>query len=221
MTGTQLPITDRELIRAQHQARDKNHPASAKSKSHGKQGPVCDLNVGDLVYLKNEKDKTTCRDKYIVVALRDPLCKIRKFTKSQFRSKTYDVSIVDCYPISSTVLGRSRHGPIRGLDLSSSESEYESDLNSGAVAPDDDPSRPGGPPSIDPDPPDHTVHPRPPANDTVTHPVPPAAIIHPPSPSHLDVGDMDGIQNNEHPAMKSSCQSACETITPSWMSSGE
>lgn len=117
VTGSQLPMDDRQLILKQAEIRDLNHPPSAKSKAHGHHpAPVPEISIGDLVYLKAERDKTKARDKYMVTAISGEWCEIRKFTKSQFRSKTYDVRLSDCFPITSTTLARSHPGPIRGMD---------------------------------------------------------------------------------------------------------
>ena len=72
--------------------------------------------VGDLVYIKGEKDKTKARAKYLVTAISEPWCKLRKFVGSQLRSKVYDIKLSECYPVTPTVLGQFAHGPVRGLD---------------------------------------------------------------------------------------------------------
>ena len=128
MTGEQLPISDLHLIRQQHLNLERNHPYSAKSKAQGKQGgTTCDINIGDLVYIKGEKDKTRCRDKYIVISLHHRLCQVCKFISSQFRSKTYDIKMAECFPVVPTALSRFHHGPIRGLQPApQSDSDSES-----------------------------------------------------------------------------------------------
>ena len=116
VTGEQLPIEDHQLILSQHHSRYQNHASSASSKSRCSP-PVADLQVGDLVYLKVDHDKTKARDKYMVVKLSNNECQLRKFTLSQFRSKAYDVKVSDCYPITPTFLSRyPQTGPIRGLE---------------------------------------------------------------------------------------------------------
>ena len=126
VTGEQLPIVDRQLILHQNFSRHPiNHAASSKSKAHGRYKPhACGISVGDLVYLRQDRDKTKARDRYLVVNITDEICHIRKFTKSQFRSKLYEVKATDCYCIPQTVLAQSPQGPIRGtLDLADSDSE--------------------------------------------------------------------------------------------------
>ena len=48
------------------------------------------LEVGDLVYLRGDSDKTKARDRYMVVGVAHDWCKLRKFTKCQYQSKTHD-----------------------------------------------------------------------------------------------------------------------------------
>jgi hypothetical protein len=132
VSGLQLPIADRQLILSQHHDRVQNHPASSRSKAHVKV-PTSEppLQVGDLVNLKGDRDKTKARDRYLVTSIDGGQCQIRKFTKSQFRSKSYEVRVSDCYQVTPSVLISS--GPIRGMenDLSplpalSSHTHYDS-----------------------------------------------------------------------------------------------
>ncbi len=70
VTGDQLPIQDRHLIIQQHMSCTYNHAASAKSKAHGKSEPAANnINIGDQVFVKGDKDKTRARSKYIVVGV--------------------------------------------------------------------------------------------------------------------------------------------------------
>jgi hypothetical protein len=133
-TGDQLPVDDRDIILAQHQNRLDNHFPSAKSKAHGKLPNTVSttIKVGDLVYLKGDRDKNRGRDKYLVVNVVDENCIIRKFTKSQFRSKTYTVRIADCYPVLPTYPTVPPRGPDWSHPLSS-ESDSDLDVASGAL----------------------------------------------------------------------------------------
>lgn len=101
ITGNQLPIDDHEIILSQNKSRKGNHETSAKAKAHGKPKVKTEsVAVGSLVYVKSDKDKTKARDKYIVTKVVDGgTCQIRKFTKSQFRTKAYDVLLNEIYPI--------------------------------------------------------------------------------------------------------------------------
>jgi hypothetical protein len=42
------------------------------------------MQVGDLIYIKGELNKTKTREKYMIVDIKDELCYARKFTASQF-----------------------------------------------------------------------------------------------------------------------------------------
>ena len=143
LTCEQLPIQDRQIILQQHMARTHNHLFSAKSKANGQtQNAGHNIKVGDLVFLYADRDKTRARDKYIVTSVSGTQCQIRKFTKTQFRSKVYDVKIGDCYPVISNALAQSPPGPIRGLDLHDipeSDSDSDTDSNHG-LPPDYQPS---------------------------------------------------------------------------------
>ena len=117
VTGEQLPIDDRRVIWEQYKSRANNHEYSARSKARGQtQTIVPHISVGDLVYLAQDKDKTKARDKYLVTTIDDEWCQVRKFTKSEFRAKAYDVRISDCYPVVPSTLGSRHTGPIRGID---------------------------------------------------------------------------------------------------------
>ena len=117
LTGEQLPIVDRHLILSQNYSRQQNHAPSAKSKARGRTNrPSAAVSVGDLLFLKGDRDKLKAREKYLVVCVREDLyCELRKFTTSQFRSKLYLVPMSECYPVAPTVLALSPQGPIRGL----------------------------------------------------------------------------------------------------------
>ena len=117
LTGEQLPIVDRQLILSQNYSRQQNHTPSAKSKARGRTNlPSAVVSVGDLVFLKGDRDKLKAREKYLVVSIREDLsCELRKFTTSQFRSKVYSVPMSACYPVALTVLAQSLQGSIRGL----------------------------------------------------------------------------------------------------------
>jgi hypothetical protein len=110
VTAEQLPLEDFALIHNQNKARQANHWPSAKSKvpslNWGHKHKVC---IGDLVYLKDERDKTCARDKYLVTSLEHDQCQVRKFTKSQFRSKVYDVPYSDVYPVLPTTTSNHTH----------------------------------------------------------------------------------------------------------------
>ena len=58
LTREQLPIVDRQLILSQNYSCQQNHTSSAKSKARGLTNlPSADVSVGDLVFLKGDRDK--------------------------------------------------------------------------------------------------------------------------------------------------------------------
>ena len=63
LTGEQLPIVDRQLILSQNYSRQQNHAPSAKSKARGRTNlPTAAVSVGDLVFLKGDRDKLKARE---------------------------------------------------------------------------------------------------------------------------------------------------------------
>ena len=128
-TGEQLPLNDREIIQSQSKSRAKNHGSSAKAKSRGKDITTgVSLSIGDLVYIKSERDKLHARDKYIVTGISKEFCKVHKFTKSQIRGKEYDMKLSELYPITSNTL--SQVVLPTGGDIDSDSSD-ESDMHFG------------------------------------------------------------------------------------------
>ena len=129
ISGDQLPIDDREYIKKQHISRLENHTPSAVSKSRGRvKATPSPLKVGDLVYLHTDGSKTQARPKYLITHISGNACKVRKFTQSQFRSKTYDVHPLDCFPVQPTTFAQKPPGPIRSMDQSdTSDSDSDTD----------------------------------------------------------------------------------------------
>ena len=181
LTSEQLPIVDRQLILSQNFSRKLNHLPSAKSKAHGRSTPsTAAISVGDLFFLKGDKDKLKVRDKYLVIAINENLtCQLRKFTTSQFRSKVYTVPTSECYRVCPTVLVESPLGPIRGHhEPSQDDSDDEPD-----------PSDPTSRPSTAPTSP-HLDFQSPvcaPRSDPVYHPVPVPPPVGNPPPVPADV----------------------------------
>ena len=118
VTGDQLALDDRQIILKQHCERSLNHGASALSKSKGKGSyTLPHIQVGDLVYIVSDGDKTKPREKYLVTELcSDNMCLVRKFTKSQFRSRSYKVKMCELYPVVPTTLLQHPEDTVRGLD---------------------------------------------------------------------------------------------------------
>ena len=181
LTGEQLPIVDRQLILSQNFSCKLNHLPSAKSKARGRSTPsTAAISVGDLVFLKGDKDKLKARDKYLVIAIDENLtCQLWKFTTSQFRSKVYTVPTSECYRVCPTVLVESPLGPIRGHhEPSQDDSDDEPD-----------PSYPASRPSTAPTSP-HVDFQSPvcaPRPDPVCHPVPVPPPVGDPPPVPADI----------------------------------
>ncbi|VDH94003.1 Hypothetical predicted protein [Mytilus galloprovincialis] len=102
-THEQLPISDMNLIRAQHEARNKNHVFSENSKCSRPGRPTPDINIGDLVYLYTDRSKTQSRDRYLVVARDGEWCFIKKFSGNQLRASSYKVKLSECYKVLNTI----------------------------------------------------------------------------------------------------------------------
>ena len=99
-TNDQLPISDRELIQDQHMSRLKNHPYSEKSKNPNlRKAPDTTVEVGDLVYLYQDRDKCKSRPRYLVVSVEDQWCQIKKFTGHHLRSSSYKVKLSECFKV--------------------------------------------------------------------------------------------------------------------------
>lgn len=102
-TCAQLPMADEELIRQQHIERLRNHPHSEKSKApHGRIPDPVSVEVGHLVYLHVDRNKSCGRDRYLVTSVQGLWCDLRKFAGSQLRDATYRVKKNDCYKVSPT-----------------------------------------------------------------------------------------------------------------------
>ena len=99
-SGVQLSFTDQDLANSQYESRLANHPYSAKSKApRGVPPSRYDLRIGDLVFIKSDKDKHSARSYYIVISISDEEIRVRKFHGSGFRAKIYVVKPSDLYPV--------------------------------------------------------------------------------------------------------------------------
>lgn len=104
-TNRQLPISDRELILQKHQTRNANHASSKRSKApHLKYSPNPSVEVGDLVYLYCDRNKSKARNRYLVVSADGEWCQIRKFVGNQLRQSSYKVKRSECYLFPPTML---------------------------------------------------------------------------------------------------------------------
>ena len=97
-SNQQLPLADDHLIALQHEQRLSNHPHSERSKAplHSRR-PTPVIDVGGLVYLHSDRNKSRARDRYLVVAIDPPFCDIKKFIGSQLRSSSYHVKLTECF----------------------------------------------------------------------------------------------------------------------------
>ena len=99
-THSQIPLSDADLIFTQHEQRLANHPHSERSKAPSSMIPAdADLKVGDLVYLRSDRNKTTARPRYLVASVDGDWCNIRKFVGAQLRKSSYRVKMSQCLKV--------------------------------------------------------------------------------------------------------------------------
>ena len=123
-TNEQLPVSDLEAIDKKYAIRDANHPASAFSKWKSKRAPLeQSLNVGDLVYLYSDRDKSKARSRYLITAIDGEWCYIKKFAGKQLRSNSYKVKLTECYCVLCQI-SSPRHEPSH-----SGEDETDDDIS--------------------------------------------------------------------------------------------
>ena len=102
ITNQQLPISDRDIILNQHNKRSNNHQYSEKSKAHGKPPhPTPNIKIGSLVFIYNDRNKTSARDRYMVTHISGNDVKLRKFTNKYFGIKEYDAKLQEIYLVPS------------------------------------------------------------------------------------------------------------------------
>ena len=103
-SNEQIPINDLQHILAKQKARQTNHPFSEAAKGGSRpQAPVPPLQVGDLVYVKSDRDKSRARDRYLIVSIDGEWCFIKKFSGSQLRATSYKVKLTECYAVPHTL----------------------------------------------------------------------------------------------------------------------
>ena len=100
-SNSQIPVSDRELIMKQYEAKLLNHPLSEKAKAPSKEYRQLTqkLRCGDLVYLHNDKNKNKARDRYLVTNVQDEWCFIKKFVGNQLRNTAYKVPLNECFRV--------------------------------------------------------------------------------------------------------------------------
>ena len=102
-SNAQIPLGDNNLIATQHEQRRANHQYSERSKAPLRQPrPPPLIDVGDLVYLHSDRNKSRARDRYLVVSVDPPFCNIKKFVGSQLRSSSYRVKLSECFRVPVT-----------------------------------------------------------------------------------------------------------------------
>ena len=112
------------MIRRQQDARITNHPYSERSKYRPRVlEPSESIGVGDIVYLFQDKKKTSPRPRYIVASIDGQWCFIRKFTGSQLRDTAYKVRIEECYKVPEYKYPITQSPPIEINDYSTSPEE--------------------------------------------------------------------------------------------------
>ena len=93
----QLPLTDYNLICQQHALRNANHAPSQLSKSPDGALPKSQhIDVGDIVYLYADRNKTRSRCRYIVVSTDGSCLNISKFIGTQLRATSHRVKRAVC-----------------------------------------------------------------------------------------------------------------------------
>ncbi|XP_060598210.1 uncharacterized protein LOC132751998 [Ruditapes philippinarum] len=102
-THEQLPISDRNVISQQYQARLENHSASEKSKSSKSSVKASHVSVGDIVYLYSDKNKLHSRQRYLVVSKEDDWFYIKKFIGNQLRASSYKVKQNECFRVPTEI----------------------------------------------------------------------------------------------------------------------
>ena len=117
-SNEQIPIYDLQHILAKQKARQANYPLSEAAKGgYRPEAPVPSLQVGDLVYVKSDRDKSYARDRYIIVSRIDgEWCFIKKFSGSQLRATSYKMKLAECYAVPNTLPPPSYHSVVPTLD---------------------------------------------------------------------------------------------------------
>ena len=134
LTGEQLNITDAHLAENQYARRLQNHvPSATSQRPRGKLPQKASVIPGDLVYLKQDGDKHTGRERYIVTSCNAEYVNVKKLVGSQLRAKEYQVKYTDIYPVPSVKLpfsSASKHHQSSPYDSQSSdETDDDSDIS--------------------------------------------------------------------------------------------
>ena len=115
-------MSDEDLITKQHDQRLINHPHSMKSKAPlALRLPTPGIEVGDLVYIHSDRDKSGARDRYLVSNVEGAFCNVRKFIGCQLRSTSYRIKKSECYHVPGDL--SATHSPQRPDDSSADEED--------------------------------------------------------------------------------------------------
>ena len=96
-TNTNIEVSDQKLSQEQQAKRAQNHLSSSLSKA-GTKSTISRVvaTVGDLVFIKHEKQKHKLRDRFIVTKIEGPNASIQKLNE-KFMSRQYVVPITRLY----------------------------------------------------------------------------------------------------------------------------
>ena len=93
-TKERIDISDPLLSQQQVEYRSQNHQCSDKSKAPGgKPAPEAKVKIGDLVFIKDERNKHQARDRYIISNIKDKNAFLQKLTSEKFMSRQYTVPL--------------------------------------------------------------------------------------------------------------------------------
>ena len=149
ITGYQLEFTDEDISRSQNELREQNHLYSSKSKAKGGQPAAKGgIQIGDLVFIKNEGDKFQRRPQYMVSNLIDGYCMLQKMSNGKFMSRLLKVPVTDVFKVSkglvplNVTIPHGEHVPSQSLtDSDDSDNEFTNTNNSFIPSPDTADSR--------------------------------------------------------------------------------
>jgi hypothetical protein len=125
-SNNQIQLSDQQLILKQTESRTANHPHSERSKAPmGKTHTSQQLDIGDLVYLHNDGNKSAARNRYLVTSIEDNWCNVRKLVGSQLRSASYRVMKSECYKVPHSIDNTRRNYKYMHESIDDSDDEAE------------------------------------------------------------------------------------------------
>ena len=128
-TSEQIHFNDLELADKQQNIRIRNHDSSARSKAPGKRvAETHNIQVGDLVFIKDERDKNKARDRYIVVSIEQDRASLQKLV-DKFMSKQYTVPLNRVYPASGPAVSLGSPAETNLLPQDEDEESEEDDVD--------------------------------------------------------------------------------------------